>query len=462
MSIAFGSSFTQKTYTWTNWKVIQITKSGNYQYDSDGNIYTVYFYDGSEVHLCTIWQGIVPDGVVNGGYSQVQNDSDKSDFETNFKPNANARISDNISQRTVLNNVTVTAGSSQILSGISVRQVNLFINCTQAFTGVAPGIQFTITEVDPGDQSTAIGTTVTGASITSGPNTQELSLNLTTSSTIKVSWIIVGSSSPTFPGVYVTLVSKPTTTISGVDVNGVERILRPDTSGRLLVSGSNAISTPVTVDPVIVGGTNVGGVAGYLQLSSDNSAIVSQGTNTQPVFINGTITASGISNVVGLGVPMVNLFINIKNAPTGTNPTLVFSMYEVDPGDKATALGTSVTGIPLSKIGTQILSLPLTTSGVVQVSWTISGLSPSFTGVYVTALMKDANIVGGPNTEGTTATGNPVSIGGIDQLGLIQAITAKSVNGMPSLLIHDELTNNKLDEIILLLRDIRDRKILGE
>ena len=221
--------------SWISFKTIAITvKNLPIQYDDDGNVYTIFAFDGGIIaYLTTIWKGTLPGSIVSGGYSQGQNDSDKADFENNYKANANARISDSTSQRTVLNNVTVTAGGSQIFSGIDTRQVNLFINCTQAFTGVSPGIQFTIAEVDPGNQSTIIGTSTTGASITSGPATQEITLNLTTSSTIKVSWIIVGSSSPTFPGTYATLVSKPTTTISGVDLNGVERILRPDTSGRL-------------------------------------------------------------------------------------------------------------------------------------------------------------------------------------------------------------------------------------
>lgn len=379
--------------TWTNFKAIAITtKNLPIQYTDDGIEYTIFAFDDNTIaYVTTIWKGTVPDSVTSNGYSQAQNDSDKSDFETNYKPNANSRISDSTSQRTVLNNVTVTAAGSQVFSGINTRQVNLFINCTQSFTGGTPGIQFTIAEVDPGDQTTVIGTSVTGAAIFSSPSTQEISLNLTTSSTIKISWIIVGTGGPTFPGTYVTLVSKPTTTISGVDVNGTERILRPDTSGRLLVSGSNAVSAAVTVDPIIIGGVNPGGVAGYSQLASDNSLIVTDGGNYQPIFLNATINSSSISNLLNVGDNTVYLFINVKNAPTGTNPTLTFSMYEVDPGDKSTALRGTITGAALTAAGTQVLTLPVTSSGVVQVSWTIGGTSsPTFTGVYVTAICKNS------------------------------------------------------------------------
>jgi hypothetical protein len=423
--------------------------------------YQVFAVDDTVSYHCLLWKtshsSEFPFDTISPDYLQAQNDIDVTDFEDNWKNSTNSRISNRGSQTIVLFNSTVTAGGNQIFSGIGVRQVNLFINCTQAFTGVSPGIQFTIQEVDPGDQSTVIGSSITGAAIFSPPQTQELTLNLTTSSTIKVSWIIVGSSSPTFPGTYATLVTKPTTTISGVDINGVERILKPDTSGRLLVSGSNAISTPVTVDPVIIGGVNPGGVAGYSQLNSDNSLIVTQGINKQPIFINGTITSGSISNLSGLGVAMVNLFINIKNAPTGINPGIIFSMYEIDPGDQATPIGTSVTGATLTGIGTQMLSLPLTSSGLVQVSWAVIGTSPSFTGTYVTAIMKDSSVVSGPVEIGSPMEGNPIINGAVDQAGNVQAISAKLVNGMYNMVVCDDKAVNKLDQIILLLTDIRDR-----
>jgi hypothetical protein len=451
---------------WTEFKALVISsKALSIQYEivtgTDFENYTIFALDSSIAYTCNIWLNTIPPEVLIE-YSQIQNDIDKDDFINNFAATANGRLIPGLVQTQILENTTVTSGGSQIFSGLGNRQVNLFVNITQAATGTGPGIQFTLQEIDPGDLTTAIGTTVTGSAIFAFPATQVISLNLTTSSALKVSWIIVGSSSPTFPGTYATLTSKPTTVFSGVDANGVERVFQPDSSGRLLVSGSNAISTPVTVDPVIVGGVNPGGVAGYSTLTSDNSQIISQGVNKQPMFINGTITSGSISNVSGLGVSMVNLFINIKNAPTGTNPGIIFSMYEIDPGDQATPIGTSVTGATLTGIGTQMLSLPLTTSGLVQVSWAVIGTSPSFTGVYVTALMKDANTVTGPKPIGSKMEGNPIINGAVDQAGNVQAISSKLFNGVYNLMVCDDKMVNKLDEIILLLTDIRDRKILGE
>lgn len=97
MSVVIGNQYTQKYYRWTNWKTILVAKALVYQYDDDGTIYTIYGYDGPEVHVTSIYKGTVPYAVVNG-YSQAQNDSDKSDFETNYLAGANLPL--NISKLT--------------------------------------------------------------------------------------------------------------------------------------------------------------------------------------------------------------------------------------------------------------------------------------------------------------------------------------------------------------------------
>jgi|SRR5271166_640388 len=93
MALVLASQFTQRTYTWSQWKAAYAVKGGPYQYDADdGIIATIYFYDTPEVHVTQIWVASVPDGVVNGGYSQSQNDADLLDFQTNWLPGANATI----------------------------------------------------------------------------------------------------------------------------------------------------------------------------------------------------------------------------------------------------------------------------------------------------------------------------------------------------------------------------------
>jgi len=79
---------------WTAFKATSITsKSLLVQYDDDGVVYTIFSFDGPILaYTCTIYKGAVPDSLANNGYSQSQNDSDKSDFETNFKPFSNKSL----------------------------------------------------------------------------------------------------------------------------------------------------------------------------------------------------------------------------------------------------------------------------------------------------------------------------------------------------------------------------------
>lgn len=94
MAIALSSTHTQRTYRWTDWKTVQSNKKLIYQYDDDGIVYTIYGYDGPEVHLCNIFKGTVPYNIVEAGYSQVQNDADKIDFENNYLAEANRPVNE--------------------------------------------------------------------------------------------------------------------------------------------------------------------------------------------------------------------------------------------------------------------------------------------------------------------------------------------------------------------------------
>jgi len=92
MSLSISPHLTQRSSAWSIFRSVVSSKTLSLQFDDDGECYTVFGYDGPEVYLCTIWKGVVPDGVISGGYSQAQNDADKADFETNFKPEANKAI----------------------------------------------------------------------------------------------------------------------------------------------------------------------------------------------------------------------------------------------------------------------------------------------------------------------------------------------------------------------------------
>ena len=89
MSVLIAAHYTQRTYSWTDWKAVYASKRLLAQFDDDGLTYTIWGYDGPEVHLCSIWKGDVPHGIVEGGYAQEQNDADRADFEANVKPAGN-------------------------------------------------------------------------------------------------------------------------------------------------------------------------------------------------------------------------------------------------------------------------------------------------------------------------------------------------------------------------------------
>ena len=91
--IDFGSTPRRQGY-WSWFKPMIADKSFVVQYEEDGEVYLVYGYDPPEVCSCLIWKGVLPQGVVADGYSQVQNDADKADFEADFKPYANRSIDD--------------------------------------------------------------------------------------------------------------------------------------------------------------------------------------------------------------------------------------------------------------------------------------------------------------------------------------------------------------------------------
>jgi hypothetical protein len=112
------------------------------------------------------------------------------------------------------------------------------------------------------------------------------------------------------------------------------------------------------------------------------------------VITGQTITVSG-SVLVGIesGHETV-LFWNIQNAPTGTSPTIQFTLQEVDPNDGVTSIGNTVTGPVVSSQGVGQIVLRQTLSTVLLLKWTVTGSSPSFTGVNLTVSSREVGNAG--------------------------------------------------------------------
>lgn len=119
-----------------------------------------------------------------------------------------------------------------------------------------------------------------------------------------------------------------------------------------------------------------------------------------------TINASGSTVVVMEPCASASLVVNVKAAPTGTAPTLTWTIAEVDPIDQTTVTGSTITGSAITASGTQTLLLGTISSGTVLVSWTIGGSAgPSFTLVNA-SLIPSPTMVGQYNaTPPTLATG---------------------------------------------------------
>lgn len=119
-TIAFGAGTNIVSGTWTDVKTTVSAKVLSLQYAQAPGSYTIFAIDDSLAYTCTIWTGAVPDGVISSGYSQAQNDTDKSDFETNYKPYANMPIAQGQFNdpriRRCIGNLTATSTSEVLVS----------------------------------------------------------------------------------------------------------------------------------------------------------------------------------------------------------------------------------------------------------------------------------------------------------------------------------------------------------
>lgn len=68
--------------SWTNLKSVASLKNLAIQYDSSASEYDIFCLDGNIAYISLIFRGSVPDTT---RYNQVQNDLDKTDFETSYK-----------------------------------------------------------------------------------------------------------------------------------------------------------------------------------------------------------------------------------------------------------------------------------------------------------------------------------------------------------------------------------------
>jgi len=106
MSITLGSGLIQINRDWAGFKSVVASKSLSMQYEDTGSQYEIFAIDSMIVYTTIIYTGTVPTGA---GITQVDNDNNKSDFETNFKPFANQPLTPNSN---VILGYTTSVGSA--------------------------------------------------------------------------------------------------------------------------------------------------------------------------------------------------------------------------------------------------------------------------------------------------------------------------------------------------------------
>lgn len=204
------------------------------------------------------------------------------------------------------NNSTITASGSFVVSGIGSKELTLVVNVTASPTGTTPTLTYTLQEVDPGNLTSVFGSTVSTSAI-NAIGVFTISLGATVGGAVKVSWVIGGTSSPTFTGVYATTSSKvgtATSTAGTVIVSdasiGSNNAAAPTSSAQIGGSDGTNLQAMRVFDADSGGGTqyvlgavlrkSASGGSVELGTSSDPIRVDPTGTTTQPV--SGTVTAN--------------------------------------------------------------------------------------------------------------------------------------------------------------------------
>ena len=223
--------------------------------------------------------------------------------------------------RAVHSNAAITTSGTTVLTGFGNQELHLLINVTVAPTGVAPTLQFTVQEIDPGNQSTPFGAPVVG-SVLSAVGTDVLTLATSTTSALQVSWTVTGAGA-SFTGVYATLVSKLTSPkveglgTAGTPEGGVISIQGVPGGEPLPISGTVMATNPsVDADggPAPAFSTQVGG---------------SDGTNLQALRVHDLDSGAGEEFDLGVSIRLPGSGGSVAGGtatdplrvdPTGTTP----------------------------------------------------------------------------------------------------------------------------------------------
>ncbi len=103
---------------------------------------------------------------------------------------------------------------------------------------------------------------------------------------------------------------------------------------------------------------------------------------------NATVTASGNSATFGNdgGRTAWVLLVRIANAPTGTTPTITYSVNISADGVNFVQVGAALTALNAASSQRTVYAINSTQGPIaeqlIRVSWVVTGTTPSFTGVF--------------------------------------------------------------------------------
>jgi hypothetical protein len=347
----------------------------------------------------------------------------------------------------IFSNATVTASGSVTVTSYGGKEVILVINVSGSVTGTSPQLQFTIQEVDPGDEATAIGVTVTGAVITA-TGVQIIAIPVSRSSFFKVSWTVTGAAA-TFNNVYATLVNKgagasvlydnlgnsvfgtagtPGTAV--LTVQGVPGGTASPVSGTVTSNQGTAAALSGAWPVEVTDGTNVLGTAAF-PVRTDPT-----GTTTQPVSmpdvvasgtiiaVNGAVTTTSLDGVGSFTIQITGTWTGTIQFEASVDGTTYVNINARTTNSGTVGVSTTANGVfRAPRPGYQFFRCRASawTSGTATV--TIREASASAAAVLLAeALPTGANTIGavtgsgnfnvvGPGAAGAAISGNPVRIG---------------------------------------------------
>jgi hypothetical protein len=190
--IDLGPDMTVVGSTYQALKTVLLARALPWQYQEDAQVYYIFGVDTFLAFACTIWKGEVPYSVALGGYTQVQNDADKLDFETNYKASANASLfsrteivrwfgstAPTVGQKTAANSIPVALASDQTITVVvqgSAAPRRGFIHgmIVLSATSIVPVEETTYTEQTDDARRSLVSTSASDAAAGTGARTVKI------------------------------------------------------------------------------------------------------------------------------------------------------------------------------------------------------------------------------------------------------------------------------------------------